>query len=74
MNRNLILNHLIFRRYWIMNKKELTIVLQCCIFAFDGATEKEILELNSHFDKNLVLVGIKLSNHLKNLKVEVKNQ
>ena len=48
-----------------MNKKQLIQVLQSCLFAFDGATKEEIKELNSDYNNKYIVVGVNLSNYLK---------
>jgi alkylhydroperoxidase/carboxymuconolactone decarboxylase family protein YurZ len=53
-----------------MNKEQLTTILQSCLFAFDGATQEEILKLNSDYPIMLVRVGINLCNYLKSIKME----
>jgi len=53
-----------------MNKEQLTIILQSCLFAFEGSTEKEILELNPDYPVNLVRVGCSLCSYLQSIKME----
>jgi len=48
-----------------MNKKQLITILQASLFAFDGASEEEIMELNPEYDLKLVRAGIKLLDFLK---------
>lgn len=43
-----------------MNKEQFTTILKSCMFAFDGATQQEILQLNSDYEPQMVLIGIKL--------------
>jgi len=52
-----------------MNKEQLTIVLQACLFAFDGCSEQEIEEYNPHYPKELVHAGVILSDYFKSIKV-----
>jgi len=51
-----------------MNKKTFTSILQVALFSFDGATEKQILELND-YDLRIIKAGRSLCNYLKNLEV-----
>jgi len=48
-----------------VNKIQLTTILQATLFAFDGAKQEEIIDLNPDCDINLVKTGIKLLEFLK---------
>ena len=49
-----------------MNKEQLIITLQSCLFAFEGLNETEILNLNSNYNynKDCIIAGIKLCEYL----------
>lgn len=55
-----------------MNKTQFITILQSALFNFDGADEKEILELNDEYDPRLVRMGIMLVEYLN--KIIIKNE
>lgn len=48
-----------------MDKAELLVIMQICLFAEDGLTEKDIIDLNNDYDINLIQEGIKLHKFLR---------
>lgn len=52
-----------------MNKEQFTTILQAGMFYFDGATQQEILELNT-YDPRLVAIAIKLTDYIQTLNLE----
>jgi len=48
-----------------MNKEQLITILQSTLFSFEGASEKQILELNPDYNKQLIQIGIELNKFLE---------
>lgn len=48
-----------------MNKEQLTTILQVTLFNFEGASEKDISELNPDYERSLIKIGIQLNSFLK---------
>lgn len=55
-----------------MNKEQLITILQSTLFSFEGASEKQILELNPDYNKQLIQIGIELNKFLE-LKLKWSN-
>jgi hypothetical protein len=53
-----------------MNKEQLCTILQSCLFAFDGASFEEIMQLNADYSAKLVSVGCSLCSYLQSIKLE----
>lgn len=51
-----------------MDKEELIIILQCCLFSFEGGSEQEIINYNT-YPPELVRIGVKLSEYLRSIKL-----
>lgn len=48
-----------------MNKEQLTTILQATLFAFEGASQEEIMQLNPFYNIKYVKIGIKLLDFLQ---------
>lgn len=48
-----------------MNNQQFVTIIQACIFAFEGKTEKEIMKLNPSYDKKMVIAGVKMFQFLQ---------